>query len=67
MVQNGSQWVELLMNGGISLAFSLGVSAIVVLCNRNFRNYLKICWNKVFRHNKADDNTAKHAEAEKQE
>ncbi len=60
LVQNDSQWVELLMNGGISLAFSLGVSAIVVLCNRNFRNYLKICWNKVFRRNKVDDNTAEH-------
>lgn len=67
LVQNDSQWVELLINGGISLAFSLGVSAIVVLCNRNFRNYLKICWNKVFRRNKVDDNTAEHAEAENQE
>lgn len=39
MISSDNQWVELFANGGISLAFSLAVSAIVILCNKNFRHY----------------------------
>lgn len=48
LVQNDSQWIEMFANGGISLAFSLVISAIVVLCNKDFRHYIKIYWNKIF-------------------
>lgn len=41
MRSNGNQWVELLINGGISLAFSITISAVVILCNKHFRHYMK--------------------------
>lgn len=41
MITNDNQWVELLANGGISLAFSLTLSAIAVLCDRDFRRYFR--------------------------
>lgn len=36
-----SQWVELLVNGCISLAFSLPICIVVSLLNKDFRYYLK--------------------------
>lgn len=41
MISSDNQWIELFANGGISLAFSLTISLIVVLCNRDFRFYIK--------------------------
>lgn len=52
LVTRDSQWMELLLNGSISLAFSLPVSAIVILLNKNSRNYVKAYWNKLFRRNR---------------
>lgn len=41
LISNDNQWIELFANGGISLAFSLTLSAIVILCNKDFRYYIK--------------------------
>lgn len=41
MIQSDNQWVELFANGGISIAFSLTVSALVILLNKDFRHYMK--------------------------
>lgn len=41
MIKTDNQWVELFANGGISLAYSLSVSAIVVFTNKEFRHYSK--------------------------
>lgn len=41
MLSNGNQWVELFANGGISLAFSIAISAAVILLNKDFRHYMK--------------------------
>jgi len=49
MVKIENQWLEMLVNGGISLAFSLPVSAIVVLINKDFRNYAANFFKK-FKH-----------------
>ena len=40
MITSGNQWVEMFANGGISLAFSFGISALVILCDKNFRHYM---------------------------
>lgn len=40
MISNDNQWVEMFANGGISLAFSIPLSAVVILCNKNFRYYI---------------------------
>lgn len=40
-ISNSNQWVELLANGGISIAFSFVISIIVILCNKDFRYYIR--------------------------
>ena len=47
MISNENQWVELFANGGISLAFSLSVSVIVAVCNRDFRQHMKNMLQKI--------------------
>lgn len=57
MISNDSQWVELFANGGISLAFSLSISGIVVLLNRNFRQYFIVMFKRLRHRSKIiDDN-----------
>ncbi len=51
MIQNDNQWIELFANGGISLAYSLTVSVIVVLINKDFRHYAKSFLLRLKRHN----------------
>ncbi len=50
MIQNDNQWLELFSNGGISLAYSLTVSAVVVLINKDFRHYAKNFLLRLKRH-----------------
>lgn len=50
MIQNDNQWVELYANGGISLAYSLTVSAVVVFINKDFRHYAKSFLLRLKRH-----------------
>ena len=54
MIQSDNQWVELFANGGISLAYSLTVSAIVILANKDFRHYMKSFLQRIFHRRKAD-------------
>ena len=46
MISSDNQWIELFANGGISLAFSLTISAVVILCNKDFRYYIRQIFNK---------------------
>ncbi len=41
MIKNDNQWVELFANGFISLAYSITISAIAILLDKNFRQHLK--------------------------
>lgn len=41
MISSDNQWIELFANGGISLAFSIVISVFVILCNKDFRYYMK--------------------------
>lgn len=41
LVSISDPWIELVANGGISLAYSCSISAIIFLCDKNFRTYLK--------------------------
>lgn len=41
LVSISTPWIELLANGGISLAYSLSISAIIFICDKDFRVYLK--------------------------
>lgn len=50
MIRNDNQWVELFANGGISLAYSLTASVIVVLTNKDFRHYAKSFLLRLKRH-----------------
>lgn len=50
MIQSDNQWVELFANGGISLAYSLAVSVIVVLVNKDFRHYAKSFFSRFKSH-----------------
>lgn len=52
MIKSDNQWVELFANGGISLAFSLAVSAVVILTNKDFRHYATRFLQKFKRHPK---------------
>lgn len=56
MIQSDNQWVELFANGGISLAFSLTISAFVILLNKDFRHYAKSFLHKLFRRKKCQVN-----------
>ncbi len=53
MISNDNQWVELFANGGISLAFSLTISLLVILSNKDFRHYMKGFINKFKNRKKA--------------
>ena len=48
-----NQWVELFVNGAISLAFSLTISAFVVLCNKDFRCRMKNFIKRIFHRKKS--------------
>lgn len=50
MIKSDNQWVELFANGGISLAYSLAVSVIVVLVNKDFRHYAKSFFSRFKSH-----------------
>ena len=41
MISSDNQWIELFANGGISLAFSIVISVFVIMCNKDFRYYMK--------------------------
>ncbi len=66
MVSIDNQWLELLANGFISVAFSLGISAAVALMSKDFRHYMKNILHKLFKRSKpameavavSDDSTA---------
>jgi O-antigen/teichoic acid export membrane protein len=47
MVNIDNQWLELLANGGISIAFSLGISILAICINKDFRHYIKVFINKI--------------------
>lgn len=53
MIKSDNQWVELFVNGGISLAFSLSVSTIVILCNKDFLHYSKSFLGRLKKHKTA--------------
>ncbi|MDE6614152.1 MAG: hypothetical protein K2K24_01450, partial [Clostridia bacterium] len=55
MISNDNQWIELFANGGISLAFSFLISIIVILCNKDFRHYLKGFIQRIVKNNKSAD------------
>lgn len=47
MITNENQWIEMLANGGISLAYSFAISLAVILCNKDFRYYIKRVMRKL--------------------
>lgn len=49
MISKDNQWIELFANGGISLAFSIGVSGLTILCNKDFRHYISNIFNRLFK------------------
>lgn len=49
MIRNDNQWIELFANGGMSLGFSLGISVIVILCNKNFRQHFLALFKRLRR------------------
>lgn len=53
MIKSDNQWVELFANGGISLAYSLSISTIVILFNKNFRQYIIAFFKKLVYRSKA--------------
>lgn len=57
MIQSDNQWVELFANGGISLAYSLVVSAMVIFMNKDFRHYAKSFISR-FKLHKSDSTSA---------
>lgn len=56
MITSDNQWVEMLINGAISLAYSLGIALVVVLRNKNFRNGAKALLHKILHKRKKVDN-----------
>ena len=54
LIQNDNQWIELLANGGISLTFSLPISLLVGLSNKDFRHYVKMLISKVCKRKNSD-------------
>ncbi len=57
MVSYENQWTELFANGGISLALSVPISLIAVVCNKDCRLYMKGMLRRLKRHKKtANDN-----------
>jgi O-antigen/teichoic acid export membrane protein len=47
IVDIDNQWLELLANGGISLAFSFVICTIAILVNKDFRHYIKVFINRI--------------------
>ena len=47
MLSFSSQWKELLINGSISVLFSIAITAIIVFLDANFRRYLIVCFRKI--------------------
>jgi O-antigen/teichoic acid export membrane protein len=41
MVKMNNQWLQLLVNGCISLAFSFTICLVTIACNKDFRHYVK--------------------------
>ena len=65
MISIDNQWTELLANGGISLAFSFVISAVVILCNKDFRHYMNSFIRKIKnRKNKAVEVNAENVDAD---
>lgn len=56
LISNDNQWIELFANGGISLAFSLVISTLVIFLNKNFRNYMKSFFQKLSHRIKRSNN-----------
>lgn len=54
MISSDNQWVELFANGGISLAFSLTISSIVIICSKDFKHYMKSFLQRILHARKAD-------------
>ena len=54
MIESDNQWIELLANGGISLTFSLPISLLVGLSNKDFRHYVKMLISKVCKRKNSD-------------
>ena len=52
MISSDNQWIELFANGGISLAFSIVISVFVILCNKDFRYYMKGILRRFTKHKK---------------
>ncbi len=50
MIKSDNQWIELFANGGISLAYSLGVSTVVILLNKNFRQHIVALLQRIKNH-----------------
>lgn len=64
MISNENQWTELFANGGISLAMSLPISFIAVMCNKDCRLYMKGILQRRKRHNNAPTDEAIDGAAE---
>ncbi len=47
MITSDNQWIELFANGFISLAFSFTIAAAVLLCNKDFRFYIRQILNRI--------------------
>jgi Na+-driven multidrug efflux pump len=47
MLNIENQWIQLLVNGCISVAISLGVAAVAVFVNKDFRHYVKVFLNRI--------------------
>lgn len=46
---NSNEWIELLINGSISIAISLVISAFVIMIDKDFRHYIKIIIDKILK------------------
>ena len=62
MISSDNQWKEMLANGGISLAFSITISAVLILCNKNFRHHFKNLFERLKPRKKAQPETSEAAE-----
>ena len=47
MISNDNRWIELFANGGISLAFSLTISVLAILLNKDFTHYFKNAFKRI--------------------
>lgn len=49
MIVSSNEWVEMFANGGISLAYSLGITAVIVLFNKDFKHHMMNMLKRVFK------------------